>query len=297
MNIAATVAAQHGLTQDDVWAVAFEIGCNPEFGSDGWWGARPMPHPIILYRSVSIPELIDVLRSGLIRGGGNRFSGVDNRPYVFFADEFDDRLLRQGEATRRQAHYAAQSQHAWLASEFVAERLSAFADLILTEFERDGIWYDPAVAPVLRNGEGTGWFRRAGRRHDRKKYDRLFRYLRQLKRVQVGLWSEYDCEVARIAREIDQRKAIASVTSAVLVTRPIAGGLLYSIEFGMCGLGDREYGFQPGQILLADIEQIVLVKAGQEVVRCSVSELVTSADLLAMLVGPSQPADRLSLQS
>ena len=98
---------------------------------DGPWRPVPMRGPKVLYRSVSVPELLDICRSGTIRGGMNRFNPADRRPLVFFADTLDDRLISQGEHIHRQAYYAAESSQEHLLCEFLRQRIREHGTLIL----------------------------------------------------------------------------------------------------------------------------------------------------------------------
>ena len=52
----------------------------------------------------------------------------------------------------------------------------------------------------------------------------------------------------------------AAFTSAILVTHPVSGGRLYEAASGLCGHGEREYGFDPGQLGSADVAEIVWIK-------------------------------------
>lgn len=66
---------------------------------------RPMSRPMVLYRSISLPEFVDILRKGKIIGGGNLFS-MDKRPEVFFSAKLDQELIAQGEDVNRQVEHA-----------------------------------------------------------------------------------------------------------------------------------------------------------------------------------------------
>lgn len=233
---------------------------------------RPMPQPRVLYRSVSLPELVDIWRSGVVAGGGNIFNFMDQRRYVFFADELDERLMRYGEFVDSQAHYDLRDHVVSRRSEQTLNRIEQIADVILAEMDHDRIPYDVALADEFR----FGWERRRFRSAvftcegvDRPKYAALFRIFSRLQREFTALDGEYGRQHQLSCAEIERRLTRSPYSSAVIVTHPIAGGLLYSTEFGFSGHGEREYAFRPGQITVSDIFEIILIKAGREVERCS----------------------------
>lgn len=123
---------------------------------DGPWRPVPMRGPKVLYRSVSVPELLDICRSGTIRGGMNRFNPADRRPLVFFADTLDDRLISQGEHIHRQAYYAAESSQEHLLCEFLRQRIREHGTLILGHLHCDGVNYTEDQADGLPRGESYG---------------------------------------------------------------------------------------------------------------------------------------------
>lgn len=181
-------------------------GCLPDDYDD-----RMLPcaffQPKVLFRSISLGEMADVVRSGAVRGGGNGFNGFDRRPFVFFSPAPTPRCIGQGEEIDRAAAHAVVDAHG----------KAAF--------------------------EGKGG-------HD------LF----------MGL---YRGERARMAEE---RKGL-EFTSAVIRTRAIAPGLHYSREHGSSGMGEEdEYGLFPGQVTLADIEEVLLVRDGNVVRSCDAVE-------------------------
>lgn len=232
---------------------------------------RPMPEPRVLYRSVSLPELVDIWRKGVITGGGNLFNFMDQRPYVFFADEIDERLIRQGEYVDRQAHYALREHRINGEIERKLDRTEQIADVILAEMGHHGIAYDLDLTDNFRLGIEHRCFRNAAFRSPkavRLKFAALFRILRRLQRELIAAYGEYDRQHQLRWAEIEQHLARLPYSSAIIVTHPIGGGLLYSTEFGASGLGDREYGFRPGQVTIEDIAEVILIKARREVDRC-----------------------------
>jgi len=87
------------------WA-AVELGCLPEDYDDDM---KPglIWDPLPLYRSVSLPELADILQKGHVTGGRNAFNGFDRRPFVFFSPAPTEACIWQGAETERTAGYIA----------------------------------------------------------------------------------------------------------------------------------------------------------------------------------------------
>lgn len=223
--------------------------------------------PLVLYRSVSIPELVSVLRTGRIWGGQNRFNMFDCRPLVFFGDSLTDWLIGQGEHTHRQAYFASQFHDVYRDAQLALRHMEELACNILRELDSDRISYDPEQAFMLEFGNCGRLRHRALRpAKTRRKYRALFGALKQLTRTNNRLGNAHAVLVQNLEAEIDGWKAAHPFTSAVLVTRPIAGGLVYSTPAYQ---GGREYGFRPGQVTLGDIREIILIKDRRIVCRCA----------------------------
>jgi hypothetical protein len=233
--------------------------------------AEPMTEPRTLYRSVSLPELADILRTGRITGGGNRFNEADRRPLVLFADELDAYVIRQGEDTYRQAYRVADTAPLDAAE----AEIRAHGEALLAELEIDGIWLDPEKALLFPFGEGYGRARHVALRRPnvRLKYRALFKQLRRLKGAHARLQERLRHQIAHLQADMVAERQALPISSAVLVTRPVARGLQFVAEWNgrVQGLGGREYGFQPGELSVADIAQIILIKDGAESARISVS--------------------------
>lgn len=232
---------------------------------------RPMGEPRVLYRSISLPEFADIWRTGKVMGGGNLFNLFDPRPDVFFADEITDPLVRQGEYVDRQVTFALRGHQVSLRLERLHAQLDDQAELILREMDRDGISYDTECAEDFRMGFERCRLQRVAFRRGpaaRRKYGKLFRVLRRLERDCDAADADYGREFAAAVAERVQWLSSLPFSSAILVTRPVSGGVVYSAEFGWSGLGEREYGFAPGHVTLADVAEIILIKFCQKVGRC-----------------------------
>lgn len=229
--------------------------------------AEPMSAPLTLYRSVSVPELENIVSTGAIVGGQNRFNTWDTRPFVFFADELTDQLIAQGEASYRQAYFASMHHELYDQIDRLGSRIESLANLALAELEYAGAWYDPEAAELFRYGMGSGHFRRAARRARSSVALAASKEVARLNAHNEQLWADHSRLVEGLVPQIERLKAGMQFTSAVLVTKPVTGGIRYPGELGVCGLPghSREYAFQPAQIGLADIQRIVLFKDHRQI--------------------------------
>lgn len=89
---------------------AIAHGCIPDDYDD-----RMKPcaffRPTVLFRSVSLAEMDDIVRTGSVSGGGNGFNGFDRRPFVFFSPSPTERCIGQGEEVDRAAAQAVVKAH------------------------------------------------------------------------------------------------------------------------------------------------------------------------------------------
>lgn len=231
---------------------------------------QPMKEPRVLYRSVSLGELFDIARRGVICGGGNLFNTFDPRPDVFFADEIDDVLVGHGEHVPRQVTFAMREHLSSRRIEILRDVITRRADFILRQLDDDRIAYDRYSADDFRLGLLVSKFRGLSFRTKRgngRVYARHFRALRRLLRRQVSLSAMYDRAWHSLHQRTEEQLRCLPFSSAILVTRPITGGRVYSTEAGFCGHGEREYGFRLGQVTLADVAEVVLLKDRREVAR------------------------------
>jgi hypothetical protein len=244
---------------------------------------QPMLEPVVLYRSVSLPELSDIARRGVVSGGGNTFNAFDPRPDVFFADKIDDLLVGHGEHVPRQVTFAMRGHVSSRRIDLVRDLITRRADFILAQLDDDRVAYDRYSSEDFRLGFLVSKFRRLSfrtRRGNGQTYARHFRALRRLLRKQEALAADYDREWQLRHQAAVGRMRDLPYSSAILVTRPISGGCVYSTASGFCGHGEREYGFRQGQLTLADLAEIILIKDRREVGRIPVAGL---ADLPSSL--------------
>lgn len=223
--------------------------------------------PTILFRSVSLPELADIVRSGRSVGRQNLFNPFEERREVFFGTMMTSKLIWQGEEIARQLSTALEQHphHAALACICAAKELlkkdlaavkSANAERLNRRRQLNGL---PPVDEsafddfMLRDEDG----------------DRLFRVLRKLDQEISELRATHGklrCSMEAAAKAHIKR---LPVTSAVLETRPLTGGWLYSERCGGISAMDNqdEVGFLPGVVEWADIVAVHLVRQ-RTVTRC-----------------------------
>jgi hypothetical protein len=194
---------------------------------------RPMQKEIILFRSVSPKELIDILDKSQVTGGLNRFNTFDHRREVFFGDAITEMLLGQGEEISRRAENMMQShkiQEKYRAAQDEFRTLTSEAKEKYVHFYK----YPTAVKKKIDTADKSI-----------KKITSSFRAILML-------------EIKK-EREINE---LRTFTSAVIETKPVGGGRHYSTKHngGSSGMGDDdEYGFESGVVKITDIAKIHLM--------------------------------------
>lgn len=233
---------------------------------------KPMVEPKTLYRSVSLPELADIVRTGEIRGKGNRFNGFDPRHYVFFGDKIDDSLIWQGEETERQAatalgdheihkrFEALNSERERLKAKMAAYGKAAFekANRAAAKAGRRVVRLDPDEIEKLERNELPN--RIASMISFEEPYRALRAQFQQLSKDEQTLRDEYKQHYRAELSNIDAWVKEQPISSAILQTKPITGGAHYSSAHGDTGFSDAEYGFWPGQVKLSDLVKVHYVK-------------------------------------
>lgn len=221
-----------------------------------------MTEPKVLYRSVSYPELLDIVRKKKIMGGGNRFNQFDGREWVFFGDDMTSNLIYQGEELARQVEMQLmdiplQKKYRRISTRLkeITTEINDLLDELMVDHNKDRV---AAGKPEMKRNED--WDRYAERRSPE---------LRKLTTERIKLDAkqrELDQEYRAIFRSKydDHRSYIDTLpfSSAVLETRPLAGGWHYSKSHngGDTGFDNDEYGFPRGAITLKDITRIHLIK-------------------------------------
>ncbi len=233
--------------------------------------------PTILYRSVSLPELADIVRSGRVVGRQNLFNPFEKRREVFFGTTITSRLIWQGEEIARQLSTALDQHphHATLADICAAREplerqlaavKSANAKRLNLRRQLNGL---PPVDEsafdefMLRDGDG----------------DRLFREVCRLDHREAKLYATHGRLRFRMEAAAKAHTKRLPVTSAVLETRPLTGGWLYSEQCGgISAMGDQEeVGFLPGAVEWSDIVAVHLVR------QCTMTRCIEPEDVEAVL--------------
>lgn len=237
---------------------------------------QPMTEPRVLYRSVSIEELKDIWMRGEIVGGRNRFNGFDSRQYVFFADEISDMLVHQGEEIERQASHSLGGHEIHSRFRVLGTEITDQARLILHMMQGAGVKYDPNYEAGFLRGDHIYKMQDATQSvfgTTRANLRTAFQELHSLVEQRDRLYDEYRQLLRGEGKTIRDRLSPLPISSAILVTKPIMGGLHYSSDHGQTGFGDAEFGFAPGQVTSENISEVIFIKAGKEVGRCAYDDL------------------------
>lgn len=261
----------------------------------GGFKPRPMSESLVLYRSVSLHELRDIYQTNLIVGGGNLFNLFDPRHQVFFADAMEDRVIRQGEYLDRQVTLALHDHESSRRISLAHAKVDGQVQLILAEMRAAGIPYDPdpEMEFEFRWDIDRRPIRRAIKRRGkalRSRFRELFASLEAAERESAAADAAQSAISEKMLKDRASWLSRQPYTSAVLVTYPLLGGLLYTGY--SCLLGEREYGFEPGQVTLDDVAEVILIRFQKEVGRCAPEDL--SQHLQRISWERPYPADRLS---
>lgn len=256
-----------------------------EFGALPWDKYKPvrMIEPMTLYRSVSIPELADIAQKGKIIGKGNTFNEYDHRRWVFFGDTIDANLIFQGADIERQAQIALQNHpiHAKfkrLMASMKAKRqqivdslqndIEEINDHLLARHRNPELveLTDEMAAAFVNDAPGAGEVARLIPYDPKNPTRKLYKQYMGLRDKIEPLRQEYRKIFGEQFRQMKAAQEGMSITSAILETKPITGGLEYSLRAGsQVGHSMAEYGFKPGQITLDDIVKVHYVK-GREII-------------------------------
>jgi len=273
--------------QKEGWEVVWDSARSPEEGFrhaaanahclqedyDDDHHPKPMQEERVLYRSVSLPELVDVISRGAVSGAGNRFNEFDSRPFAFFCDRVTDRLMFQGEDIERQAMTALSGEQVFVEFEHACRQAldvsSAFADECERLREaglRTRAHLDAArEIKLARSGSDLAMSRLANGFYSRQpglerlkdKADGIEAQISELRlryQAMAAAWLDEE----RLARERHP------FTSAIIETRPISHGFHYSLAFGSSGMGDDdEFGFHRDSVRLDDVVRVHCVAGGR----------------------------------
>lgn len=209
-----------------------------------------MVSPKVLFRSVSPAELHDILSTGMITGGSNRFNPFDPRREVFFCETISNKLIGQGEEISRRVENA-------LADHPYQKNYEEAVAKVKQLRQDNAALYGSIMPPKTRNAVN--------------KAEKDVAAIRAAFRVMLM----QDIKVE------NEANGLREFTSAVLVTSPLSGGRHYSKNHvgGKSGMGEfDEYGFDPGAVKLGAIVRIDLMKKN-EIVRTVMPEDFLSIDV------------------
>lgn len=236
-----------------------------------------------LYRSVSLPELVDIAERGVIVGGGSLFNPFEGRPDVFFADEIDDRLIGHGEHIPRQVTFALRNHPISRRSDIINRLIRRRAEFIASQMRADGLRTSRDLADDLCWGVDVSKARSltfAAPKSSGRTYARHFRALRRLMRKRDDLSAAWEREASGKIAQAETTARASPYSSAIIVTKPITGGRVYLASDGLCGHGEREYGFEPGRVSVSAVAEVILIKDRRQVCRIPIANL---ADLCSSL--------------
>jgi hypothetical protein len=231
---------------------------------------RLMDEPKVLYRSVSLPELEDIFHRYAVVGGGNKFNDFEHRPWVFFADQITDQLIGQGEEIDRQASHMLRSHSVHYEYRRLSEQIQFWANFVKKRLNRLNIEFDEEYWEGLYHGHNYHYFMKFLGQIDngRQKYADALDEIRRLDNERSELNGVYRTAHKQMAQGLKLMQADRKATSAIIVTKPLKGGLHYSKEFGKSGFQTDEYGFHSGQVKAHDLDQVIFVQHGHRVASC-----------------------------
>jgi hypothetical protein len=231
---------------------------------------RPMQEPRALYRSVSLPELEDIFERGEVVGGQNRFNDFEHRRWVFFGDRLTDQLIAQGEEIDRQASHALRDTSIHREYRVLSQQMEELSNRALATLARASVDINGHEEYEVREGTYYAFMQLARRlpMEERRGWFSLGDRLRNLREQAEKLTQDYQTRLDNMAQSIETIAKERKATSAVIVTKPLSGGLHYSASFGRSGFQTDEYGFHPGQVKASDIEHVIFIKDGKRVASC-----------------------------
>jgi hypothetical protein len=249
-----------------------------------WDRMEPIPlnAPKVMYRSVSLPELKDILKTGAVTGKGSTFNETETRRWVFFGDQISKNLIWQGEDHQRYAQmsmdgHAIHAKHAEVAKQLKEIRQS-FVEHCKRFVAQWNKRYAASGRPMTISDEdyqGALWGRHSSvvKLMDICRYDPNVRdareTMRDLEDAERDLNRKYRDLIGKKYQSIKPKIDAQMYSSAIIETKPLTGGLHYSDDHGESYFGSDEDGkldeftFPPGKVTVADIVRIHWVKDRQ----------------------------------
>lgn len=190
-----------------------------------------MQEPTVLYRAMSPEEWDHIVATGSITGGGSKFNGDEARGDVFFADKLDDNLLQQGKDRSRRIGYQLRQEG---------------TDAPLRQAREEEAKLEAEVK------EKVGDAHRAA-------MQRLTNVRKIIERLSESMEQAYTAK----SKELAATDAMRGYSMVVIQTKPVTGGKVYQGKHS--NYAGTEYGFEPGQLRISDIENVTYVNDGQAV--------------------------------
>lgn len=261
-----------------------------------------MTEPKVLYRSVSLPELQDILKIGVVRGKGNEFNDFDNRSFVFFGDQITTELLSQGEDLSRQAYVALINEPVFSEFDQVSKaRMMAaqeFYDGLVDELKKKNKmrfdmdlpaqYVDPKKVTMMASS-GTSLLASQLLFQSRvvsPQLSRLVDELRIIEKKMDELRRSYSALEEDWIETEKERRARYPFTSAIIQTSPMSHGFRYSATTGKAGMSSDEYGFYADSVREEDIVRIHLVADGRVIRRVGPQDFKSLHDEVTEVLSP-----------
>jgi hypothetical protein len=182
-----------------------------------------------------------------------------------------EQLSAQGEEVEREAVHSLSGHDLHREFKRLTDDIEEQGMMLLSQMKRLNVPYDEDYEDLFSRGEHVDDMNRAikntfslnaaDRGLLRKAVDELF----DLHRQRYALRDQYRAELKDRHHALSATRKELRATSAVIVTKPISGGLVYSSEWGTSGFATPEYGFHPGQVTTDDIEKVIFIKDGKRV--------------------------------
>lgn len=190
-----------------------------------------MQEPMVLYRAMSPEEWDHIVATGSITGGGSKFNGEEARGDVFFADKLDDNLLRQGKDRSRRIGYQLGQDG---------------TDVPLRQAREEEAKLEAEVQQAVGDAHRSAMQR-----------------LQNVRKIVERLTESVQKAYTEKSKELAATDAMRGYSMVVIQTKPITGGKVYQGKHS--NYAGTEYGFEPGQLQLSDIENVTYVNDGQAV--------------------------------
>lgn len=253
-------------------------------------GPTLMKEPKVLYKALSISELVDLYEHGTMRGRPDAINDFDDRPFLMFGDKISPQMIAMGDSLERQAEIAlrefdthAKYMEAWKAREYQASRfITAVQKMIDSEKsarEKAGL------APRVLDESAIHQFMRGNTLQGAMILQRLpmteanpIRILNEIATIDSRLIDISQEYLAAEEMWIDAERSAREqypYTSIIAQFAPLDHGYRYSKETGgVSELGDLdEYGFYPNSVASDHVLRLHCVLDGKIVKKIDLEDI------------------------